>query len=137
MTASTYRRLSVLAWVASIVLIVLAGVLLLVGGGSSVDPGDVDLGVQREIRGRTIGLGVVGLVAILGAVSFAVGSWSRNQAEAIERRETSSGFGIRPPRSRPGGNPADGSIMPPSSGSHDDLPPADPDADPDADPEKP
>lgn len=130
MSASSLRRLSLIAWLGSIVLIVAAGVLLVIGGGQSVSPGDVDLSTQRDGRARSIGLGVVGLVAILGAMAFAAGAWARMQADEVERREAASGFGVRPRRPRPGGNPADGAILPPSSGHHDDLPPSDPDADP-------
>ena len=132
MSSASLRRLSLIFWLAAIVLIVIAGVLLVVGGGEPVALGDVDLEVERDTRGRSIGLGVVGLVAILGAVSFAGGAWARMQAEEVDRREASSSFGVRPRRPRPGGNPADGTILPPSSGAHDDLPP-----DPDEDPEKP
>ena len=143
MSSASLRRLSLLAWLASIVLILVAGVLLLIGGGDSVRPGDVDLSVERDTRGRSIGLGTVGMVAILGAAAFGGGAWARMRAEEVDRREASRDFGVRPRRPRPGGmpgsagSPADGTILPPSSGAHDDLPPAHPDADPDADPEKP
>ena len=98
MSASSLRRLSLIAWLGSIVLIVAAGVLLVIGGGQSVSPGDVDLSTQRDGRARSIGLGVVGLVAILGAMAFAAGAWARMQADEVERREAASGFGVRPRR---------------------------------------
>ena len=107
------RLLSLAAWVGSAALIVLAGLLLVLGGGDSVDPARIDLDVERDIRNRTVGLGVVGLVGIAGAVAFGLGAWARIKAEEIDRRDTSAGFGVRPPRPPRPDRPADGAIHPP------------------------
>ena len=113
LSSSALRRLSLLAWLASLLLILLAAVLLVGFGGAALPASQVDIDVKRPGPGRRVGLGVVAMVAIGGALAFALGAWTRMRADEVDRREAATSFGVRPGRNP--GRPGQGAILPPDA----------------------